>query len=132
MMALTIWKQFPRQIASDLSEFHHRRIAEWHQGTMSSYELLELLEYMNPRGAFRSACHESGVLREMPWSEEEEALFYGINEVSFLRAITYVANGGESYDPYVFKSPQQWAQELEEAEAPEVAIEHAYSFMEGG
>lgn len=33
---------WPRQIASDLSRFHHRRIADWHHGVMSSYELLEL------------------------------------------------------------------------------------------
>lgn len=33
---------WPRQTASDLSRFHHRRIAEWHQGQLSSYELLEL------------------------------------------------------------------------------------------
>ena len=33
---------WPRQIASDLSRFHRRRIAEWHHGTLSSFELLEL------------------------------------------------------------------------------------------
>ena len=33
---------WPRQIASDLSRFHRRRIAEWHAGDLSSFELLEL------------------------------------------------------------------------------------------
>src|SRR5688500_8954381 len=65
MEALWIWSQFPRQIASDLSEFHHRRIAEWHQGFMSSYELLELMEFMNDRGAFKTAA------RGGEWSKEE-------------------------------------------------------------
>lgn len=42
MEALAIWRMFPRQIASDLQRFFHRRIAEWHSGEMSSYELMEL------------------------------------------------------------------------------------------
>jgi hypothetical protein len=42
MEALTIWRTFPRQIASDLQRFFQRRIAEWHSGEMSSFELLEL------------------------------------------------------------------------------------------
>jgi hypothetical protein len=33
---------WPRHIASDLSRFHRRRIAEWHRGALSSFELLEL------------------------------------------------------------------------------------------
>lgn len=37
-----VWRRWPRQIASDLQRFFHRRIADWHQGRMSSYELLEL------------------------------------------------------------------------------------------
>ena len=37
-----VWRRWPRQIASDLARFFHRRIADWHQGLMSSYELLEL------------------------------------------------------------------------------------------
>lgn len=40
--AQTVWRRWPRQIASDLQRFFHRRIADWHQGRMSSYELLEL------------------------------------------------------------------------------------------
>lgn len=42
MTAQMVWRRWPRQIASDLQRFFHRRIAEWHSGEMSSYELLEL------------------------------------------------------------------------------------------
>ncbi len=37
-----VWRRWPRQIASDLRRFFHLPIADWHQGRMSSYELLEL------------------------------------------------------------------------------------------
>ena len=37
-----VWRRWPRQIASDLQRFFHRRIADWHSGEMSSHELLEL------------------------------------------------------------------------------------------
>lgn len=38
-----VWRRWPRQIASDLRRFFHGvSIADWHQGRMSSYELLEL------------------------------------------------------------------------------------------
>src|SRR5262245_35368973 len=40
--AQMVWRLFPRQMASDLQRFFHRRIAEWHSGEMSSFELLEL------------------------------------------------------------------------------------------
>lgn len=42
MEAMAFWRVFPRQIASDLRRFFHAHIADWHQGRMSSYELLEL------------------------------------------------------------------------------------------
>ena len=29
-----VWRRWPRQIASDLARFFHRRIADWHQGLM--------------------------------------------------------------------------------------------------
>jgi integrase len=37
-----VWRRWPRQIASDLRRFFTKDIADWHQGRMSSYELLEL------------------------------------------------------------------------------------------
>lgn len=42
METLTVWRMWPRQIASDLRRFFHCRIADWHRGEISSYELLEL------------------------------------------------------------------------------------------
>ncbi|GJJ22280.1 hypothetical protein MTY414_59530 [Mycolicibacterium mageritense] len=40
--ALQIVRLWPRQIASDLRRFWHCRMADWHSGELSSYELLEL------------------------------------------------------------------------------------------
>lgn len=37
-----VWRRWPRQIASDLRRFFHLPIADWHQGRLSSFELLEL------------------------------------------------------------------------------------------
>ena len=37
-----VWRRWPRQIASDLRRFFTKDISDWHQGRMSSYELLEL------------------------------------------------------------------------------------------
>jgi hypothetical protein len=37
-----VWRRWPRQIASDLRRFFHCSIADWHQGRLSSFELLEL------------------------------------------------------------------------------------------
>lgn len=42
MEALVFWREFPRQTASDLRRFFRAHIRDWHQGRMSSYELLEL------------------------------------------------------------------------------------------
>jgi hypothetical protein len=43
MKALAIWRMYPRQIASDLRRFWPGcHIRDWHQGRMSSYELIEL------------------------------------------------------------------------------------------
>ena len=36
------WKLGPRQIASDLRRFFHCTIGDWHQGRLSSFDLLEM------------------------------------------------------------------------------------------
>ncbi|MGV0634497.1 hypothetical protein ABQE69_09020 [Mycolicibacillus trivialis] len=115
MEALWLWKQFPRQIASDLSRFHRRRIAEWHSGQMSSYELLELLEFMPEEGAFRTA------VRGGSWSEPELVAAETYNELARLRASYHAVNGGEksAYEPFTFDDPT--LREEKHKEAAELA-----------
>lgn len=55
MDAVQVWRHWPAQIASDLSQYHHRRIADWHHGVMCSHELLELCEQMPEDGALKNA-----------------------------------------------------------------------------
>ena len=45
--AFVRWAAYPRQIACGLQEYG-RHIREWHQGEMSSYELLELTDGLPP------------------------------------------------------------------------------------
>lgn len=96
MEALAIWRMFPRQIASDLQRFFHRRIAEWHSGEMSSYELMELfgisidddaatrtrtirVDFAPDRGALASAMRGG----ERP--ERDQMLAQAANGVAILR-----------------------------------------------
>lgn len=111
--ALWLWRQFPRQIASDLSQFHHRRIAEWHQGDMSSYELLELLEWMPERGAFKT-CARGG-----EYSEEEMTWRHIANELARLRASFHAVHGGHRYDPPTLLTKAEQLADEQEAEAAE-------------
>ncbi len=124
MEAQWVWRQFPRQIASDLSEFHHRRIADWHTGAMSSYELLELIEFMNERGAFKTATRDG----EMPYTDQMHR--YGINEIARLRATIHAVHGGKRYEPFTFKSVAEMQQEWEEAEAVEDGREQVFAFAD--
>jgi len=77
---MALWVLFPGEIASDLSQYHHRRIADWHDGTMCSYELLELCEYMDDDGRLKTA------MRQGEASEHRQAAFQTANEVAILRA----------------------------------------------
>jgi hypothetical protein len=110
MEALWLWRQFPRQIASDLSQFHRRRIAEWHAGSMSSYEMLELLEWMPERGAFKTS------IRGGEYSEEELTWRHIANELARLRATMHAVHGGKRYDPPVLDSRAGQREKAEELE----------------
>lgn len=125
MEALWVWRQFPRQIASDLSQYHHRRIAEWHKGEMSSYELLELLEYMPERGAFKTA------LRKGEYSEEEIIWRHIANRLSRIESITYVQASGKPGDPIkMFYTKSELLEMIEEAEEIEDRREDFFSFAD--
>src|SRR5262245_65692247 len=121
MGALWIWRQFPRQIASDLSRFHQRRIAEWHDGTMLSYELLELMEFFPDDGALRTA-QRGGEL-----CLRDQMLRYGVNETARLRATLHIGNGGKRYEPFTFKSVAEHRQQYEEEMATAEAHEGVYT-----
>lgn len=119
-----IWKQFPRQIASDLSQYHRRRIAEWHQGDMSSYELLELLEFMPERGALKTA------LRKGEYSEEEQVWRHVANELAKLRATMHAVHGGKQYSPKVFLTVAEIREMADDQEAAEQRREDFFAFAD--
>jgi len=124
MGALWIWRQFPRQIASDLSRYHHRRIAEWHDGTMSSYELLELIEFFPDDGALRTA-QRGGEL-----CLRDQMLRYGVNETARLRATMHIVNGGKRYEPFTFLSVAEQRANYEDEMATADAREAIYSYAD--
>lgn len=124
MEALWLWRQFPRQIASDLSSFHAgRRISDWHRGTrdehghlvLSSYELIELVEFLPEKGAFKSA------LRGGAWTEDQIVKAETFNEIARLRASYHAVNGGKdgAYEPFSFDDPAVRVRKAAEAKAAE-------------
>jgi len=105
---------FPRQISSDLSRFHHRRIADWHHGEMSSYELLELIEFPAEEGALAQALREGDL---PPW---QQMIRQTANEVAVLRAGQVQGVDGAEYGSRlwvpadVIKESMERAKESEE------------------
>lgn len=93
---------------------------------MSSYELLELLEFMNDRGAFKIAA------RGGEWSKEEAIWVLIANELSKLRATLHVVHGGKgaAYSPMVFLSPSELREMTEKAEEQEEVRESIYAFAD--
>lgn len=56
-LALAFLKRYPKQIESGLAaEYPGRHIREWHQGRMSSRELLTLIEGMSPDSWFKASA----------------------------------------------------------------------------
>lgn len=77
---------------------------------MSSYELLELLEFMDEEGAFPTA------LRGGEYSEARLDIRYLANEVARLRATMHAVHGGQRYEPLELLSKAQQRIEAEDAE----------------
>jgi hypothetical protein len=94
--AVQVWRRHPREIASDLSRFHRRRIAEWHYGDMLSYELLELCEFMDADGAYKTAA------REGEWSELASAVFQTASDTAVLRAGMVPGADGDTWGSHLF------------------------------
>jgi len=93
---------------------------------MSSYELLELMEFMNDRGAFKTAA------RGGEWSKEEAIWTHVANELAKLRATLQVVHGGRdaAYAPMLFLSPTELREMTEKAEEQEEVRESIYSFAD--
>jgi hypothetical protein len=114
MEAHAIWSRYAGEIASDLSQYHHRRIADWHQGRMCSFELLELCEFMPDEGRFKTA------LRNGEPSDDQWALRQIANETAILRAGMVPGTNSEDWGSrlYVPRSKvdeaDEWAAEAAE------------------
>ncbi len=79
---------------------------------MSSYELLELVEYLPEAGAYKTAVRGGRMTFD---ARVQIELF---NEIARLRASVHAAAGGKSaaYEPFEFTDPAELA-EQERAEA---------------
>lgn len=93
---------------------------------MSSYELLELLEFMPDRGVFKSA------VRGGDWSEEEAVWAQIANELAILRAVQAPKVKAERYGSRLWFSPIKLREMVEEAEAQEELRESVYAFARRG
>lgn len=91
---------------------------------MSSYELLELLEHMPDKGAFKRA------LRGGEYAEDELTWRHIANELARLRATMHAVHGGHRYDPPLLLSKAAQLEELEDLEATEDRREDFFSFAD--
>lgn len=91
---------------------------------MSSYELLELLEWMPDRGAFKTAA------RGEEYSEEEITWRHIANELARLRATMHAVHGGQQYDPPLLLSRAEQREEADDAEAAAERREEFFAFAD--
>lgn len=89
---------------------------------MSSYELLELLEFMPERGAFKSAA------RGGEYSGEERVWVQIANEMAVLRAGMVPGVKGEEYGSQIFYSPVKLKEMVEKADSQTQVREEFYKF----
>jgi hypothetical protein len=91
---------------------------------MSSYELLELLEFMPDRGAFKTAA------RGGEYSDEEIVWRHIATELSKLRSITQTVHGGKANQMMTFPTIAEQRERAEEAADMEERRELLYSFAD--
>ncbi len=112
LIAQWIWRQFPRQIASDLRPLG-LHIKHWLRGTrgsdgdliLSSYELLEILEFLPEESAFKTAAERGG-----RWPDWKQMIAEGVNESYRMRSAFQAANSedgkaGFDTEPFEFLDP---------------------------
>jgi hypothetical protein len=91
---------------------------------MSSYELLELLEWMPERGAFKTS------MRGGEYSEEEITWRHIANELARLRATMHAVHGGQRYEPPLLLTKQEQREESADFEATTERREDFYQFAD--
>lgn len=89
---------------------------------MSSYELLELLEFMPEEGAFKTAA------RGGEYSESQKVQVQIANEIAVLRAAYVQGVKGEEYGSMMFYSPRKLREMADKAEAQAEVREGFYAF----
>lgn len=112
LTAQWIWRQFPRQIASDLRA-RGLHIKHWLRGTrgadgdliLSSYELLEILKFLPDESAFKTAAERGG-----RWSSWQRMLAESVNESYRMRSAFQAAHSedgeaGFDTEPFEFLDP---------------------------
>jgi hypothetical protein len=77
---------------------------------MSSYELLELLEFMPDNGAFKTA------LRGGEYSEDQITWRHISNELARLRATMHAVYGGQRYEPPLLLTKAEQRDEMTQLE----------------
>lgn len=91
---------------------------------MLSYELIELLEYMPERGAFKTAA------RGGEFSEEERVWRHIANELSKLRSITQTVHTGKPADMRTFPTMAEFREMEQEQREIEERREDFFSFAD--
>lgn len=121
--ALTVWREFPRHLASDLRRFFGAHIRDWHQGRMPSRELLELFGASATVDAERReltiqvefAPEDGAVAKELRrggWTVAETLAAETFNELARLRA-SFHASKKAPYEPFQFEDPATRAAKAE-------------------
>ena len=109
MEAVILWSRAPSELAADLSRYHQRRIADWHSGELSSFEMLELLEHLPEDGAYKTA------LRDGAWTDQEAAIFQIANELAILRSAHVPGVDSADLGSQLFRSPAEIRRLIAEA-----------------
>jgi hypothetical protein len=122
--AVQVWRRHPREIAADLSRYHGRRIIEWHSGDMLSYELLELCEFMDADGAYKTAQ------RKGEPSERAAAVFATANETAVLRAGMVPGADGDIYGARFFIPPHLLREQAEREQEAATARETIFAMAD--
>ncbi len=119
--AQELWRRYPGEIAADLRRDYGVRVADWHRGTMSSHELLELLEHADSDGAFKTA------VRQGEPSQQRKAVLQIANELAILRAVQYPDLDGELWGSQFFFTPKLLRGEAEHREASAGAMQGVFA-----
>lgn len=119
-----IWRQFPRQLTSDLSRFHGISIGDWHRGEVSSYELICHVEFLPEESAFKTA------LRAGEYGEDQITWRHIANEIARLRATMHAVHGGQRYKPPTLLTRAEQREEIDAADATQERREDFFSFAD--